>query len=64
VEHRLSNSQADNQPPKSLKRGQNNLGAALMKQVKTATNKGVQHYQHWLYATFWQDNPVAEGYLG
>jgi len=39
-------------------------GAALMKQVKTATNKGVQHYQHWLYATFWQDNPVAEGYLG
>jgi hypothetical protein len=40
------------------------LGAALMKQVKTAANRGVQHYQHWLYATFWQDNPVAEGYLG
>jgi len=39
-------------------------GAALMKQVKTAANRGVQHYQHWLYATFWQDNPVAEGYLG
>jgi len=40
------------------------LGAALMKQVKTAANRGFQHYQHWLYATFWQDNPVAEGYLG
>jgi hypothetical protein len=39
-------------------------GAALMKQVKTAANRGGQHYQHWLYATFWQDNPVAEGYLG
>jgi hypothetical protein len=43
---------------------QNIRGAALMKQVKTAANRGVQHYQHWLYATFWQDNPVAEGYLG
>jgi hypothetical protein len=40
------------------------MGAALMEQVKTAANRGVQHYQHWLYATFWQDNPVAEGYLG
>ena len=38
-------------------------GAALMKQVKTAANKGVQDYQHWLYATFWQDNPVVRGYL-
>jgi hypothetical protein len=35
-----------------------------MKQVKTSANRGVQHYQHWLYAILWQDNPVAEGYLG
>jgi len=39
------------------------LGAALIKQVKTTANRGVQHYQHWLYATFRQDNPAAEGYL-
>jgi len=39
------------------------LGAALMKQVKTAANRGVQDYQHWLYATFWKDNRAAGGYL-
>jgi len=39
------------------------MGAALIKQVKTTANRGVQHYQHWLYATFRQDNPAAEGYL-
>jgi len=39
------------------------MGAALMKQVKTAANRGVQDYQHWLYATFWKDNRAAGGYL-
>jgi len=40
-----------------------NMGAALMKQDKTVSNRGVQHYQHRLHTTSRQDNPVGKGYL-
>jgi hypothetical protein len=42
---------------------QNPLGAALLKQIKSASNKGIQHYQHRFYATSWQDNTGVWGYL-
>jgi len=39
------------------------MGAALMKQDKTVSNRGIQHYQHRFHTTSWQDNPVGKGYL-
>jgi hypothetical protein len=39
------------------------MGAALLKQIKSASNKGIQHYQHRFYATSWQDNTGVRGYL-
>ena len=41
----------------------NEMGAALMKQDKTVSNRGVQHYQHRFNTTSRQDNPVGKGYL-
>lgn len=41
----------------------NDLGAALLKQIKSASNRGNQHYQHRFYATSWQDNAGVRGYL-
>lgn len=43
--------------------GSVHLGAALMKQDKTVSNRGVQHNQHRFHTTSWQDNPVGKGYL-
>jgi len=38
-------------------------GAALMKQDKTVSNRGVQHYQHRFHTTSRQDNIVGKKYL-